>query len=421
MASVKNDSLESKLLSLSEKAKMNLNTDFIKTGYVMLDMIMGGGLPMGKVIEIFSESGYGKSTTVLSICLSLCRQGHKVLYIDAEGAINELVKSMGFYGMYDSKTKTITTTDEFPNYVWSPDNPTGNFVVIQTSYFEDIEKYFETLLPKYDEKGNPIPSDFRLVVIDSVAMLAPQEYKGEGGEKGISIASNQPGVVAKLLTAFLKKFNGYKTMFNVSFFFINQLREDLSMSFYKDTKKTAGCKALTYTEDIRLQLVNLPGGIEDIQETNTVSGKQKLVLGKEVGIRAVKNRLTNSGITLPLYIRFGYGISIISALPYILPYKRIVNKAGEETPVLTSSGGSWQTLTYNIYKTNEDGSIPKDKKGNPILEVIETKSVRLNGRKELINFLKGNMKYIGYIIRDEDFNLLTEGIPEGYEAGVYYG
>jgi RecA/RadA recombinase len=363
------DSTESKLLNLAKKYKMNLGNDFLDTGYAMLNMVMGGGLPMCKMIEIFSESGYGKTTVVLSICKNLCRNGHKVLYIDAEGSIDQLVESMGFYK---------------EGLVWSPEYPDRPFTIIQTSYFEDIEEILETTIPKFDDKGYPIDSDFRLVVIDSVAMLAPKEYKGDVGEKdGISIASNKPGVIAKLMTAFCKKFNGYKTAYNMSFFFINQLREDLSMSFVKDQNKTTGGKALLYAEDIRLKLVARKGQSEDKKVFTTGAGEQQeIVVGREVGIKAVKNKVTNGGVILPLYIKYGGGVSNIAALKYILP-KKTIEKDGKLIPCIEGSG-AWKTLN------------------------LPSKSIKCNGDKQLLDVIKENAKECFSLIDPEkDFELLV--------------
>ena len=371
----KEESIANTLLGLSKKYKMNLGSEFLDTGYAMLNMVMGGGLPMCKMIEIFSESGYGKTTVVLSICKSLCRQGHRVLYIDAEGSIDQLVESMGFYK---------------EGLVWEPEHPDRPFTIIQTSYFEDIEEILEKTIPKYDKDGYPTDSDFRLVVIDSVAMLAPKEYKGDVGEKdGISIASNKPGVIAKLMTAFCKKFNGYKTAFNMSFFFINQLREDLSMSFVKDQNKTTGGKALLYAEDIRLKLVTRKGATEDKKEFITGAGeKQEIVVGREVGIKAVKNKVTNAGVVLPLYIKYGEGISNMAALKYILPKKTIV-KNGETLPCLVKSG-AWFTLN------------------------LPSESFRCNGEKGLMDAIKRNLRECYSLIdAEKDFALLVNEDTSG--------
>jgi RecA/RadA recombinase len=396
------NSLENTLVDLSNKYKMYLGGEFLDTGFTMLNMVMGGGLPMNKMIEIFSESGYGKTTIVLSICKGLCRQGHKVLYIDAEGSIDQLAESMGFYK---------------ENLVWDPKHPDRPFVVVQTSYFEDVEEILEKLIPKYDEKGYPMDSDFRLVVIDSVAMLAPKEYRGDMGEKeSLSIGSSKPGVRAKLMTAFCNKFNGYKTAYNMSFLFINQLREDLSMSFIKDSNKTTGGKALNYAEDIRLRLVARKGGSETKKVITTAAGeKQEIVVGREVGIKAVKNKVTYGGIVLPLYVSYGEGVSNLAAMPYILPHKTVVTKEGKEVPMLVSSGG-WYTLTFNVLELTKEGTLPKDSAGNYKLNVIDTKSIRCNGRDQLRNAINENRIYIYPTIKKDDFKLLVE---EGADDGEY--
>ena len=306
-------SFNEKLLAMSEKYKTNLDVQYLDSGSVIVNMVLGGGLPMGKNIEIYSNSGYGKSTITLSICRSLCKQGHKVLYIDAEGSINELIESMGFYR---------------DNLVWTPENQDGNFIPVQISYFEDIEEILENMVPKYDDKGNPTDSDIRLVVIDSVAALCPKEYRGDFGEK-LSIASAKPGVVAKLMTAFCRKFNGYKTAYNMSFLFINQMRDNLALSFaakYEDN--VPGGRALKYFMDVILKLNSR--GIHKEKVENTLGEVQEVETEREVDIKAVKNKLTNGNIGFPLQVRYGIGISNIAAMPYILTKKRIITKDGNE-------------------------------------------------------------------------------------------
>ena len=390
MAKDKELSLQDKLLKMSETYKTNLDVEYLDSGSIIMNMIFGKGLPMNKNIEIYSESGYGKSTIVLSICKKLCRDGHKVIYIDAEGSIQELAKSMNFFGKLE-KDGSITVNDQYPNLVWSPENPDGNFLVYQVSYFEDIEEILETLVPKYDNKGNPMDSDFRLVVIDSVPALCPKEYRGDMGEK-LSIASAKPGVHAKLMTNFCRKFNGYKTAYNMSFLFINQLRDNLSMSFaakYEDN--VPGGKALKYFMDVIIKL-NSRGLYK--QKLETGAGEvQEIVTEREVDVKAVKNKLTSGGIGLPLQVRFGIGISNIAALPYILPKKYIVNDKGETVPMLEGSG-AWFTLTYN----------QKDENGN----IIQTITQRCNGQPQLKEQIRSNYRYIYSEITPDDFKILED-------------
>ncbi len=369
-------SFNEKLLAMSEKYKTNLDVQYLDSGSVIVNMVLGGGLPMGKNIEIYSNSGYGKSTITLSICRSLCKQGHKVLYIDAEGSINELIESMGFYR---------------DNLVWTPENQDGNFIPVQISYFEDIEEILESMVPKYDDKGNPTDSDIRLVVIDSVAALCPKEYRGDFGEK-LSIASAKPGVVAKLMTAFCRKFNGYKTAYNMSFLFINQMRDNLALSFaakYEDN--VPGGRALKYFMDVILKLNSR--GIHKEKVENTLGEVQEVETEREVDIKAVKNKLTNGNIGFPLQVRYGIGISNIAAMPYILPKKRIITKDGNEVYMIEGSG-AWNTLTFNI----------KDDKGN----IIETKSVRCNGAPQLKEAIRDNYRWVYSEINESDFRVLQD-------------
>ena len=369
-------SFNEKLLAMSEKYKTNLDVQYLDSGSVIVNRVLGGGLPMGKNIEIYSSSGYGKSTITLSICRSLCKQGHKVLYIDAEGSINELIESMGFYR---------------DNLVWTPENQDGNFIPVQISYFEDIEEILENMVPKYDDKGNPTDSDIRLVVIDSVAALCPKEYRGDFGEK-LSIASAKPGVVAKLMTAFCRKFNGYKTAYNMSFLFINQMRDNLALSFaakYEDN--VPGGRALKYFMDVILKLNSR--GIHKEKVENTLGEVQEVETEREVDIKAVKNKLTNGNIGFPLQVRYGIGISNIAAMPYILPKKRIITKDGNEVYMIEGSG-AWNTLTFNI----------KDDKGN----IIETKSVRCNGAPQLKEAIRNNYRWVYSEINESDFRVLQD-------------
>ena len=369
-------SFNDKLLAISEKYKTNLDVEYLDSGSIIVNMVLGGGLPMGKNIEIYSNSGYGKSTITLSVCRSLCKQGYRVLYIDAEGSINELIESMGFYK---------------DNLVWSPENPDGKFIPIQISDFEDIEEILEQMVPKYDDKGNPMESDIKLVVIDSVAALCPKEYRGDFGEK-LSIASAKPGVVAKLMTAFCRKFNGYKTAYNMSFLYINQMRDNLAMSFaskYEDN--VPGGRALKYFMDVILKLNSRGTHKEKVE--NTLGEVQEVETEREVDIKAVKNKLTDGNIGFPLQVRYGIGISNIAAMPYILPKKKITTSDGKEVYMIEGSG-AWNTLTFNYVD-------PKDNQ-------TKTKSIRCNGTPQLKEAIRENYRWIYSEINENDFKVLKD-------------
>ena len=378
--------INEKLSWLSSKYKTNLEIEYLDTGSIILNKLFGGGLPMTKNIQIYSESGYGKSTITISMCKALCKQGHRVLYIDAEGSVNEnLLRTMG-----------ILTSDENNLLYDAETNPDGPFLFVQISYFEDIEEILETLIPKYNNKGVAIDSDFRLVVIDSVAALAPKEYRGDSGEK-LSVTSNKPGIVAKALAAFLRKFNGYKTAYNMSFLYINQTRENLSMSFaskYEDS--IPGGKAMIYYTDVLIKLTSR--GLYKKKVTTGAGEEQEIPTEREIGVTCKKNKITDGQVTLPLQVVFGRGISNIAAMPYVLRRKTITDNDGTRVYMVEGQGVS---LTLNIIAKDEET-------GEDTFKSIKCKG--MPGLKENIR------KYYGDILR-----LITEDDYKALEEDEDYG
>ena len=326
-------SLEDKLAWLNTNYKTDLKIEYLDTGSIILNKLFGGGLPMTKNIQIYSESGYGKSTITISMCKALCKAGHRVLYIDAEGSVNEnLLRTMGIL------------TDDENNLLYNPvSNPDGPFLFVQISYFEDIEDILERFIPKHDKSGIAQPSDFRLVVIDSVAALAPKEYRGDAGEK-LSVTSSKPGIIAKALASFLRKFNGYKTAYNMSFLYINQTRENLSMGYgakYEDA--IPGGKAMIYYTDVLVKLTSR--GLYKKKVTTGAGEEQEIATEREIGVTCKKNKITDGQVTLPLQVVFGRGISNIAAMPYILKRKMVQNENGEIVPMIEGSG-AWLHKRY---------------------------------------------------------------------------
>ena len=378
--------INEKLSWLSSRYKTNLEIEYLDTGSIILNKLFGGGLPMTKNIQIYSESGYGKSTITISMCKAICKQGHRVLYIDAEGSVNEnLLRTMG-----------ILTSDENNLLYDAETNPDGPFLFVQISYFEDIEEILETLIPKYNNKGVAIDSDFRLVVIDSVAALAPKEYRGDSGEK-LSVTSNKPGIVAKALAAFLRKFNGYKTAYNMSFLYINQTRENLSMSFaskYEDS--IPGGKAMIYYTDVLIKLTSR--GLYKKKVTTGAGEEQEIPTEREIGVTCKKNKITDGQVTLPLQVVFGRGISNIAAMPYVLRRKTITDNDGNRVYMVEGQGIS---LTLNIIAKDEET-------GEDTFKSIKCKG--MPGLKENIR------KYYGDILR-----LITEDDYKALEEDEDYG
>lgn len=182
--------------------------EFITSGITEIDTITGG-IPKGRITEIHGMASVGKSEFV-QVCLSEMSKAGKVLYIDAENALNpqRLVAKGG-------DSKNITVTDMY--------------------IMEEVANYVVDNLKNFD-----------VIVIDSVASLVPRaEYEGETGDQFV-------GLRARLMGQWMRKLIGPLGKSKCAVVFINQLRE--SMSMYGDPLFTPGGKALPYAASLRLKL-----------------------------------------------------------------------------------------------------------------------------------------------------------------------
>ena len=137
-----------KVEALAKTYKMIDEPVFIRTGSIVLDALLGGGVPRGTFILWSSGAGIGKSTAALHICRSYCSQGLKVLYLDYEGGVNDnQLRGIGVSRfMYDPKK-----------------NPSGNLFIFRAYTFADAEEFLDSLLDEVD-----------LVVFDSITAMLPE-------------------------------------------------------------------------------------------------------------------------------------------------------------------------------------------------------------------------------------------------------
>ena len=126
--------LRKKVAKLSKEYKSLSSAEFTRSGSVVLDAILGGGIPKGVFITWSAENGCGKSTGALHISRLYCMQGKKVLYLDYEGGVNESqINSMGL-----------------SEYVNSNDNPDGPLYIYQVQTYKDGEKFLDELMEYMD-------------------------------------------------------------------------------------------------------------------------------------------------------------------------------------------------------------------------------------------------------------------------------
>ena len=299
------DNVSKSLQSKLDKFKSKYNTEardeevFITTGSIILDAVVsnGKGFPLGKLIEISSESGIGKSTLTLQACKEACKQGKVCLYLDCEDGTNpDQLKSIGLTEYKDTL-----------------------FFVFPVSTYRDVEE----VLNEFDGEKN-----IAYIVIDSIASLMPDDLL----EK--SVADILPGLKARYDSLFLQKVGAYLKRNECSIILINQVRTALNF-MGRSSVKSAGGKAMEFYPDIRLQLKKI-SFLE--KKAKTIEGEVKVKYGSEVEVQAIKNRFNNPFVPGVVSIIFGRGASNLSA------YTRWLQNNG----CITRSG-AW----YNI-KVGED-------------------------------------------------------------------
>ena len=318
--------LNQRLAKLSKNYKTFTETTYIPTGSLIMDTVMGGGLPVGKMIELASDAGAGKTTIVLSMCVDLLKQGKKVIYLDHEGAVTtSQLQGIGVLPYLYNETK----------------NPEGTFFLFQVMTYSDSEQILNQLLGS---------GEFALVVIDSVTAMVADEYLEDvvhpEANDGKDVTDMRPAVDARLLGKFTKKFKAVCTKWNVTMILINQLRTNLNITGVGiSTKISTGGACIEFFPDIRLRLERpipiyqkrlnpLNGEIEDQQ------------VGCTATIYAYKNKLTAGKIKVPITIVYGRGISNLLSYKMWLPSKHTMFE-GKEVPMLVTKGGGYSTLTVN--------------------------------------------------------------------------
>ncbi|MDD5506158.1 MAG: recombinase RecA, partial [Candidatus Omnitrophica bacterium] len=217
-----------------------LDVDAIPTGALTLDLALGiGGLPRGRVIEVFGPEASGKTTLTLSVIKEIQKKGGVAAFIDAEHA-------------FDSTYAKIVGVNLDELLISQPD--TG----------EQALEIAETLV-----RSNAVD----LVVIDSVAALTPRaEIEGEMGDSHI-------GLQARLMSQALRKLTGAISKSKTCVIFINQLREKIGVMF-GSPETTPGGRALKFYSSVRLDLRRI-GSLKS----------QEQVIGGKVRARVVKNKI----------------------------------------------------------------------------------------------------------------------------------
>lgn len=274
---------------------------YFTTGVKLLDIVLGKGYPLGRIIELFGSEGSGKSYLSLLAIAAFQKAGKKAVLFDVENS---------FDPVWASKVGVDVK----------------NLLVLQADYGEQV---FEGIRVLAEEKCD-------LVVIDSTAALAPKsEIEGDIEDQTI-------GLQARMISKSLRMINASVAKNNTLVIFINQLREKMNISsFFGDSSDSPGGRALKFYSSVRIRV-----------EKGSLIKDDKNVVGHHMIVKVVKNKVGKpyGSVSFPFY--YGRGIDEKEAVLEYLLEKGIITQSGRKYTLKDRSWSSFAEM-YNSVSLEE--------------------------------------------------------------------
>ena len=320
---------EGSIMKLGENQKMNIKV--ISTGSMNLDMALGlGGVPRGRIIEIYGAESSGKTTLALHIIAEAQKEGGVAAFIDAEHALDPVyAKALG------------VNIDEL--------------LISQPDTGEQALEIADMLVRS---------GAMDVIVVDSVAALVPKaEIEGEMGDQ-------QMGLQARLMSKALRKLTGSISKSNTVMIFINQIREKIGgFSFTPGPQTTtSGGRALKFFSTVRMEVKRV-GSVKQGDE----------VIGNEVTVKVTKNKVAPPFKEARFNVMYGTGISRIGEVLDVALELGIASKSGAWFSYGEERLGQGRVNVENMLKENKElyERIEKDvlKAIRPDLENTEAEDV----------------------------------------------
>lgn len=266
------------IMRMGEAKAVEIET--IPTGSLSLDLALGGGIPKGRVVEIYGPESSGKTTLALHVIAEAQKQGGQAAFIDAEHALD-------------------------PQYAQKIGINLKDLLISQPDNGEQALEITETLV-----RSNAVD----IIVIDSVAALTPRaEIEGEMGDAHM-------GLQARLMSQALRKLTAAISKSKVSVIFINQIRMKIGV-MYGNPETTPGGNALKFYSSVRMDIRR----VSQI-EGSTEQGKE--LTGNHVRVKIVKNKIAPPFKTAEFDIMYSSGISTSGDLLDLAATYEFVHRSG---------------------------------------------------------------------------------------------